>query len=263
MWFNYAMDFNSYFPGAGQTFQFSVISLVLIGIMVLFAIIFAFKGFLKALFTVLIAVGSFVLATMFCNKLAGFIYSTPAGNAISTPIYNFLNGLNEGALNKMVTPDTAATEIPAAIQQLGIPEFLAPIIGSFTGRVLTIPEEGEILSKILATDITMYSLVALSFTLIATVSAIVFRILLALLLKAQKALKIVWVDKIFGGLLGFVIGLAISAVISYFLIFAIAMDNDIAHQISDMISYTDNSVYTIEKGLMAFMNDIVSMVIPH
>lgn len=258
------MNFNSYLPGAGQTFQLSIVSFVLIGIMLLFAVIFACKGFIKALFTVLIAVGSFVLATMFCKQVANLLfYQTPAGNAIYNPLYNFLRTFNGGALDRLVTPDNAATEIPAALQQLGIPDFLAPVIGSFAGRVVTIPAEGASLASILGYDITMYAFVALSFTIIATLSAIIFRILLALLLKAQKALKIVWLDKILGGVLGFVIGAAISAVISYFLIFAIAMDNDIAHQISDMISYTDNTVYTIEKGFMAFMNDIVSLVLPH
>ncbi|MCQ2772395.1 MAG: CvpA family protein [Bacilli bacterium] len=255
------MNLNAYLPAAGQAITFDYISIGLLVVMLIFGIIFLCKGFLKAFFSILIAVGSIVIATLCCKPLSNFIwYNTPVGNLIYNPIFKFVSGFKDGALNVGVSTSNAATVIPQALADLGVPEFLRGALSGVISTGVNLTEEEVYLSSVLSYSIGFYALVSLVFALLSALVAITFKIILNLLLKLKKKTKTGWFDRLLGFIFGCGIGLIVISVLSYFLIFVINMENGIGDWVANQIRYNDSNTWTVAKGLMTLMNDIVSKV---
>ena len=254
------MDFNSYLPQAGQTFQFDFFSIIFAVILLITVIIYAKQGFLRALLNLVCSIGGFLLASAFCKQLGALLYNTGLGEKLYDPIFSWISGKGD-VFNTPISQATADTYLPQAYAALGIPEFLYTVLNKLVASLGIIPQNGTItLSIAVSETISAYVFIGTAWLLISLVFALVCKLVLFCLRKVLKKLKVLWLDHFLGAIIGIAAGAFVAVFFAYILTVVLSLGT-IGDTIKPMIAWEDSSVYTISKALCALSNDIASLFI--
>ena len=84
------MNLVNFLPTAGQSIKFDYVSIVLIVILVIGLIYGVFKGFLKTALSIVVYIGSIVIAIFVTNPLANWLKTLPMNESINSGVYNWV-----------------------------------------------------------------------------------------------------------------------------------------------------------------------------
>lgn len=171
-----------------------IADIVVLAIVAIFAIFNLTRGFFKQIFKVICAIGSLVIAYLFCNDLLAFINAKfGLDHALSQKI---LGSFGESAA---LLQELTAENLTAAISGLGLPEFITDFAVK-TLETVTLDLYANI-GEYLAHIVSHYALLGGSFVVLYLVARLVLFLvskLLALLIKLpvirgiDKFLGLVW-----------------------------------------------------------------------
>lgn len=255
------MVFASFLPEAGQTFVFDYVSIVFIVILLISLIAAAKKGFVAALIGLVCYIGSYILASMFCQSLGATIFNAGPGEIVYNAIFNWISSKG-GIFNETITQANMVEKLAQAFTALGIPEFLSPTLASLVQQMNIIPagEEGIVLSIAISQTVSAYAFIAAAWLIICLGVQLICTIILACLKKVIKKLKLKAVDCMLGGLIGIASGAMTCVVIAYVLVLGLTCTSFLDF-LKPMIAWDDPNTYTITKALCTTASEVASMFI--
>lgn len=251
------MNLVNFLPTAGQSIKFDYVSIVLIVILVIGLIYGVFKGFLKTALSIVVYIGSIVIAVFVTNPLANWLKTLPMKESINSGVYNWLNTGHEEAFQMVLTMENKDTIIPEALKAFGLPEALSSIINPFING--NIPSEGIQVGEFITTTITNYILMAIAFVIVWLVSFIILLIVKMLIKKILKVKAINVIDKLLGVVTGLALSICICLVASYGLACVINLNENVYNYFKDVMYLEDDNVYTISK--MLYENNYLQQLI--
>ena len=175
----------------------AIIDAIALGILLIFFIIGMVKGFFHQVLSLLGWVAAIVIAVLTCTHVATFI--SDSFPDLVTTVNGWWNGLVSDSFNGV----TDEASLRAALETSTIPAFLHESIVTLVGQEFT-----TIVDTIVNT-LTSWFFIAVSFILIFLVALIVFKIIKGIFNKLTELPVIKQVDKLLGGILGLVEGLAL------------------------------------------------------
>lgn len=253
------MNLVNFLPTAGQSIKFDYVSIVIIVILVIGLIYGIFKGFLKTALSIVVYIGSIVIAVFVTSPLANWFKTLPMNDSIYNGVFNWLNTGHEEAFAMNLTMENKDTVIPEALKAFGLPEALSSIINPFIGNI---PSDGIQVGEFISSTITNYILMAIAFVVVWFVSFIILLIVKMLIKKALKVKAINVIDKLLGVVTGLGLSICVCLIISYGLACVINLNENVYNYFKDVMYLEDDNVYTISKMLYEnnFLQQLINMI---
>lgn len=237
--------------------KFDILSIIFIIIILIAVIIGIKKGMFKILIKIIKDIFSWVLAVFLCKPLTNLLINSLLGNKLTLWLSDKF--LNKGGSFALVIDETNKVDVVThSLESFNLPDF----INSFAIDILSekiIINEPVVVAEALGKTIAYYSLMLISCLLIF----IIVRIIVALISKLFKAILQVpvfsFVNKLLGGALSGIIGLAIVCGISYVITLLMPFNEAFATWISNTIMLDDPNVFTFSKFI--YQNNLLLMLI--
>lgn len=180
--------------------QFStVIDIVLVVALLVFAIVGLCKGFIKQLVGLVSTIAALVIAYFFCDKLADLLMKSSIGTSLAESVKNLFG--------ESWNVELPISELAEFIKQQNLPSFISNAITK------AVEQLGEIdsvnFAEVASSIITKYIFVAISYLVLGAIAKLVFFLvekLLAFIIR-KSPLKII--DRILGLILCLIKGLLI------------------------------------------------------
>lgn len=158
--------------------EFTIIDIVVLAIIVVFALVGLAKGFIKVVISLCNGLLSLVIAYFLTPKVTVLLQGTGINSSINSYLLNWVNG--KGEIFSQAIPAGGIPE--AAAEHLNLPAFLIDFINKL---VLSDPAyEGQILGEVIANMVTYYVLMIIAFIGLS----IIARILIAIIAKVLTSL---------------------------------------------------------------------------
>lgn len=177
--------------------ELSIIDIIILVVVGVFAIIGLSKGFIKMIFSLskkfIALLGSYLLVA----PVRGVLLPSKIGLALYNPILNFIN--EKGGSLAQLTEFTDE-QVSSLAQTMSVPEFIAKLIGDSLAKNLP---EGLTLGESISQTLTYYALTVICFVALFIVILLLVYVLSKLLNSLFESLLL----KPFNRLLGLAIGL--------------------------------------------------------
>lgn len=239
---NILIDF---FPQSGQIVKFDYISIAFIVIIVISLIVGIVRGFASSLISLLAGLGSIILAILLAKPFGEFLAGTSLGNGLYQQLDQWVVGQLGTASEQLITTENMSTVLPEVYSALNIPSFLHQTITALIQPLIT--QEGVSIASVVATSITNYTFIAISFLVLWIIFLIIFIILGRLGKKINKIPVVGGLNRILGGIFGLGIGLIICFGVCYGFSFLLSMENDFSTAIREMLAIDQDNVWTFSK----------------
>lgn len=247
----------NFFPQAGQTMKFDVISIVFVVILLIAILINIKRGFVGALIAFCAGFGSLIAAILLCKPVGTALYQTSMGSGLYDSVFSWVANLNGGILNTTMDAATMETMLPEAYEAMNIPEILHQTLTNILTPMIT--EEGVNLAEAISESLATYTLIIASFIVIWLVLFIVFKILGRFAKKINKVPFLGFVNRLLGGVFGLLTGTLTCFIICYCLSFFFSMNLPFGETLSGWLALNDDSVWTLSKAL--YENNFIQKLI--
>lgn len=233
--------------------KLDIISLIFL-IIILVSVFSGFKkGFFKIIIRLLKGLLCLILAVVFAKPIASLLIETPIGTFIQQHLSDAF--LAKGGIYTLTITEANKAEVfNSALTQLNIPQFLTNILVSYLNELVVLNGSVNVADG-LASSITFYILVALSFVIIYFVVLLLCGILNKILKHLAELPIIKPLNRIAGAILNGVISVFSICLILYLVTLILPFSEGFAKWFADTIMLNNPEVFTLSKFL--YENNLV------
>ena len=223
-----------------------IISWIIIGIIVLFAILGYARGFINILLGILKSLSSFVISFFLAKPFGNLLFNIGLGNVISRELEsNIFSG--KEIFDIVINSENKEVVIKKALETIDIPEFLHGIIYKI-GDNLIGEVESQTVGQFISSSASNLCCMIIGFIVLMLCSGIVFFLLRKILKQIKRVRFIRRVDRV----LGLVVNSSFALLLISLVLFGIAAITTVIPSFNDSIIELFNlnsNEFTIAKWL--------------
>lgn len=230
--------------------MFDVIGIVFLVILLVFLIIGFVRGFVSLALGLAKGLIAIFLASLLCRPIGIALNSSSMGVGLTNKIETSLVELDP-MFNEVITSENKQEfieqELSSKLQATKLPQTICKYVSNLIAGKVEIPEGEEIhCGKFIASGISMFVLIIISFVVLAIVLFLILFIIQKLAKKINLIPLVGFANRITGAALGAVMSLLIISIFSYILSFAMALPWELADTIKNTLKL-DQDQFTIGK----------------
>lgn len=198
-------------------YEFGIIDLIIIGMLLLFALIGLAKGFLKQILSIANGLVSIVVSSFLVSPVTKMVSDTSLANKLIEKILDLI--INKYPNSATIKADLITTkeELASAFTESGLSNILSKIAAEFID--INTLSEGEMLSEAVANSVSYFVLSIIVFILLCIIILILIKILISILDSLTKN----GILNVINRLLGMILGLARAGLLICICLFAISI----------------------------------------
>lgn len=224
---------------------FDIISLIIIVALIVAIIIGAVKGFLYSLIKFAQVFVVFGAAILLAKPLGDALFNSGLGDKLVTNLTPSIEGMGT-MFAAPLTADNKLEYITSGLIELNIPSFIADGLAEKIMTFVTLETE-ETLGAYISQGIVNYSLIAISFLVIALLLTIVFAILKAVAKKINDVPVLGGINRTLGGILSGAVAYIIVDALLFLISFVTLKDGSLSSFFVQTMYLDQEGVYTLSK----------------
>lgn len=231
--------------------MFDVFGCIFLGIILVFVIIGIIKGFAAMVLGFAKWIIAIIIAASFCNMLGATIANSSMGikltNTIETKLVQVDSIFTETITNE-TKQEFIENSLSEKLKAIKLPNQIAKYVTNLITKKVTIPNGEEITcGNYVASGITLFCMICMSFVTLALVSFIIL-LIIQILLKNINLIPLVGpINRILGAVFGGIVALIIVSIMCYILSFMMYLPLGVADGIKNIVKYNDKDKFTIGK----------------
>lgn len=185
-------------------------------LVVLFSVLYGVKkGFLRMIVNFLSVVVTIVVCSLLCGPVANLLGNTFGLNPV---FYNLFSGVFDGEMLTTPLNELANDQITAYLAGLNLPEFLTTILNDQLLAKIQSSVTDATLQSVISNALTSLTLNAIAWFALSIIMTILFFFVKKFIKVFDNMIIIGKINKLLGGLLGFVMALFFVCVVTYLFI---------------------------------------------